>query len=82
MIKVESDMLVLDSSFSKQDVLAINEFVEIAKKQERDRIVKLIDPEPGLGNAIDDIYEGVLFSKWGRTYFRKQLIALIKGENK
>jgi hypothetical protein len=42
MIKVESDMLVLDSSFTKDDVLAINEFVEIAKKQERERIIKLI----------------------------------------
>ncbi len=31
MIKVESDMLVLDSSFSKEDALAINQFVEITK---------------------------------------------------
>ncbi len=42
MIKVESDMLVLDSSFTKDDVLAINEFVEISKRQERERIIKLI----------------------------------------
>jgi hypothetical protein len=41
-IKVESDMLVLDSSFTKDDVLAINEFVEISKRQERERIIKLI----------------------------------------
>ena len=45
MIKVESDMLVLDSSFSKEDVLAINEFIEIAKKQERERIIKLLEKQ-------------------------------------
>jgi hypothetical protein len=45
MIKVESDMLVLDSSFTKDDVLAINEFIEIAKKQERDRIIKLLEKQ-------------------------------------
>jgi hypothetical protein len=45
MIKVEQDMLVLDSSFSKEDVLAINEFIEIAKAQERERIIALIKGE-------------------------------------
>jgi len=45
MIKVESDMLVLDSSFTKDDVLAINRFVEIAKKQERERIIKLLEKQ-------------------------------------
>ncbi len=42
MIKVENNMLVLDNSFSKEDVLAIDEFVQIAKEQERERIIKLI----------------------------------------
>lgn len=42
MIKVESDMLILDSSFTKDDVLAINHFTDIAKRQERERIIKLI----------------------------------------
>jgi len=45
MIKVESDMLVLDSSFTKDDVLAINEFIEIAKAQERERIIKLLEKQ-------------------------------------
>jgi hypothetical protein len=45
MIKVESDMLVLDSSFSKEDVLAINHFVEIARAQERERIIKLLEKQ-------------------------------------
>jgi hypothetical protein len=43
MIKVESNMLVLDNSFSKEDVLAIDEFVQIAKQQERERIIKLLE---------------------------------------
>ncbi len=42
MIKVESDMLVLDASVSKSDHLAINEFIGIVKRQERDRIISLI----------------------------------------
>lgn len=44
MIKVENNMLVLDSAFTKEDVLAINHFVDIAKKQERDSIIKLLEP--------------------------------------
>lgn len=45
MIKVESNMLVLDSAFTKEDVLAINEFVELAKQQERERIIKLLEED-------------------------------------
>jgi hypothetical protein len=40
-------MLVLDSSFSKDDVKAINEFVEISKEQERQRILKIINDYKG-----------------------------------
>ncbi len=47
---------------------------------ERERILKLINPEPGLGNVIDDIYEGVLYHKNTRSFFKQSLIALIKGE--
>lgn len=43
MIKVENGMLVLDSTFTKDDVKAINDFVEIAKEQERERIVKVLE---------------------------------------
>jgi hypothetical protein len=46
-IKIESNMLVLDSSFSKDDVKAINEFVEISKEQERQRILKIINDYKG-----------------------------------
>ena len=42
MVKVESNMLVLDAGFSRQDADAINHFVEIAKSQERESIVAKI----------------------------------------
>jgi hypothetical protein len=69
MIKVESDMLVLDSSFSKEDVLAINHFVEIARAQERERIIKLLE------NIYD--YPG----EWDYDNPIESLISIIK-ENK
>lgn len=43
MIKVESNMLILDSSFSKDDASAINHFINIAKAEERERIIRLLD---------------------------------------
>jgi len=45
MIKVENGMLVLDSTFTKDDVKAINDFVEIAKEQERESILKVLEDE-------------------------------------
>lgn len=47
MVRIESNMLVLDSSFTKEDVKAINEFVEISKEQERQRILKIINDYKG-----------------------------------
>jgi hypothetical protein len=70
MIKVESDMLILDSSFTKEDVQAINHFVDITKRQENERIIKLLEP---------------LFDTAENAETRRLLImaiALIKGENK
>jgi hypothetical protein len=45
-VKVESNMLVLDATFSKQDAEAINYFVEIARTAERERIIKLLEEMP------------------------------------
>ena len=42
MIKVENDMLVLDSTFSRKDVKAIDEFVKINVDRERQRLVALL----------------------------------------
>jgi hypothetical protein len=78
MIKVENNMLVLDNSFSKEDVLAIDEFVQIAKEQERERIIKLIED-----NLEDIPHEGLSFKGEFKTgYIAKvySLVELIKGE--
>jgi len=42
MIKVENDMLVLDNTFSKEDVEAIDKFVKINVDRERQRLVALL----------------------------------------
>lgn len=52
MIKVENNMLVLDASVSKSDYIAINQFIEIVKRQERERILKIITQK--LGDASED----------------------------
>ena len=43
MIKFEHGMLVLDSSTTKEDVDAVKEFAENVRKQEQERIIKLIE---------------------------------------
>ena len=66
-------MLVLDTTFSKQDVDAINHFVGIAVSAERERIIKLLEAE-----LETNTQKGLAYS----VNYQKQLIALIKGENK
>ena len=65
MIKVESDMLVLDASFTKEDVEAINYFVALAEKRVEERIIKLLEAQE--------------VGYWFDLEFREHLIALIKG---
>jgi hypothetical protein len=72
MIKVESNMLILDTSFSKQDAEAINHFVEIARVAERDRMVKLLEAQ------VADAVKVGLFYQDGL----KSAIEIIKAENK
>ena len=43
MIKFEFNMLVLNSSFSEEDVNQINAFADYVRSQERERIIELID---------------------------------------
>jgi hypothetical protein len=52
-IKVENDMLVLDNTFSKEDVQAIDEFVKINVDRERKRITRLLF-EYGTMNYISE----------------------------
>jgi hypothetical protein len=53
MIKVENDMLVLNSIFSKEDVQAIDEFVKINVDRERKRITRVLF-EYGTMNYISE----------------------------
>jgi hypothetical protein len=43
MIKVENNMLVLDSSFTKEDAQAINHFVDIAKQNQLKEILDFLE---------------------------------------
>jgi hypothetical protein len=77
MIKVESNMLVLDATFSKQDAEAINYFVEIARIAERERIINL------LKDNLEDIpHEGLAFTKTPYIAKVSSLIKLIEEESK
>jgi len=65
MIKYENNMLVLDSSHTKDDQLAVNSFINTIKEQEQERMIKLLED-----NASGDYKQLMLTPK---------LIALIKG---
>lgn len=42
MVKIESNMLILDSTFTKDDVKAINDFILQAERRTEERIIKLL----------------------------------------
>lgn len=75
MIKFEHNMLVLNNTFSDDDVREINAFADYVRKQERERIIALLERqlwhEPN-GEVSQD------FELNGYTPF---LIELIKGEH-
>ena len=53
MIKVENDMLVLDSTFTKEDVQSIDKFVKINVDKERQRLVDILH-DYGTKNYISE----------------------------
>ena len=60
MIKVENNMLVLDNTFTKEDVQAIDEFVKINVDRERERIIKLLQNDIGIDYPpIEDIIKSI-----------------------
>jgi hypothetical protein len=65
MIKFEHNMLVLNNSFSQEDVEEINDFAEYVRTQERERILALIASKDEWHYAFSDVSD---------------IIALIKGE--
>jgi hypothetical protein len=67
MIKFESNMLVLNNAFSKEDVDQINAFADYVRTQEGARIIELIvdvrkeyahDPALGMSKLIEYLTEG------------------------
>ena len=64
MIKFEHNMLVLNNAFSQEDVEQINSFADYVRKQERERIVglleKLRDSEYSEVMTHDDVISFIL----------------------
>lgn len=65
MLKFEFNMLVLNSSFSEEDVNQINAFADYVREQERERIIALLQ------NIIGDSEKAI---------YVDEFIKLIKGE--
>ena len=55
MLKFEFNMLVLNSSFSEEDVNQINAFADYVREQERERIYKLSLLHEGWGGTHNEI---------------------------
>jgi hypothetical protein len=56
MIKIENKMLVLDSTFTKEDVRAIDEFVNINIDKERERIIALLHDYGTMNYISEQVY--------------------------
>jgi hypothetical protein len=65
MIKFESNMLVLNSAFSEEDVDEINAYADYVRNKERERIIALIESKDEWHYAFSDVSD---------------VVALIKGE--
>jgi hypothetical protein len=66
MIKFEHNMLVLNNFFSEDDVDQIDAYADYVRKQERDRIIALLQSKDEWNYAFSDVSD---------------VVALIKGEN-
>jgi hypothetical protein len=79
MIKFEFNMLVLNSSFSEEDVKQINAYADYVRKQERERVKQVLQDYFDLTTYSVDA-EGASENKdWDSGF--QAAIALIKGEN-
>ena len=78
MLKFEHNMLVLNSSFSEEDVDQINAFAEHVRKQERERLLDYL--EKVRQESLDDHEELDEYDK-GFTDAYANAIDLIKWRN-
>jgi hypothetical protein len=81
-IKVESNMLVLDSTFSKEDAEAITYFVNIAKAEERERILSSLETMRDSMAAMETGYGPHSGNMSIRIKTLDLAMSVIKGENK
>jgi hypothetical protein len=65
MLKFEYNMLVLNNAFSEEDVQQISAYAEYVRKQERERIIALLESKDEWHYEFSDVSD---------------IIALIKGE--
>ena len=56
MIKIENDMLVLDSTFTKEDVQAIDKFVKINVDKERQRLIDILYDYGTMNYISEQVY--------------------------
>lgn len=64
MIKYEYETLVLDSSHTKQDQKAVNQFVEQAVQRERERILNEINMLEQISHSTrTPLYQDTIFEK-------------------
>jgi energy-coupling factor transporter ATP-binding protein EcfA2 len=79
MIKYENNMLVLDHTFTKQDEQAINEFVRKVKKDEQERIIRLLDTSR-MCTCKDTCKTDINVYAFVREELNTDLMGLIRGE--
>jgi hypothetical protein len=73
MIKFEHNMLVLNNAFSKEDVRHIDAFAEYIRKQEQERIIKLIEESKDMVSGQERLLVHIGLDL---------AMAVIRGENK
>jgi len=59
MIKFEYNMLVLNNAFSEEDVKQIGDYAEYVRKQERERIVGLLESKDEWHYEFSDVSDVV-----------------------
>jgi hypothetical protein len=79
MIKFEFNMLVLNSSFSEEDVKQINAYADYVRSQERERLAQTLNDYFELTRYSVDVEGAEENVQWDAGF--QSALALIKKEN-
>ena len=79
MIKFEFNMLVLNSSFSEEDVKQINAYADYVRSQERERLAQTLQDYFDLTRYSVDVEGAEENVQWDAGF--QSALALIKKEN-